>query len=105
MSSRCLDCKFYDSDWGWDGEDEYRIDICEEGHNEYLESPEACPFFRKFRRKPYVEKDTKCDKCKLLQECISAGNVVETTLDVDERRHYIMGLGVLCKEKHGVKRV
>lgn len=46
MSNRCVDCKFYDSDWEWDGEDECRIDICLERHNEYLESSEDCPFFQ-----------------------------------------------------------
>lgn len=105
MSNRCVNCKFYDSDWEWDGEDECRIDICLERHNEYLESSEDCPFFQRFRRKPYVEKNTKCDECKLLQECISTGNVVETTLDIDERRHFVIGLGVMCKEKYGVKGV
>ena len=92
MSNRCVDCDFYDSDWEWDGEDEYRIDICKERHNEYLESSKDCPFFQEFKRKPYVEKSTKCDECNLLLECESKGNVIEITTEQDSRRHFIMGI-------------
>lgn len=43
--------------------------------------------------KPYVEKDTKCDKCEYLQECIDKGNVVYCSMSYDEREHYIRGIG------------
>lgn len=43
--------------------------------------------------KPYVEKDTKCDKCEYLQECIGKGNVVYCSMSSDEREHYIRGMG------------
>ena len=33
----CYNCKFYDTDYEFDGEDEYEIGICEAGHNEYIE--------------------------------------------------------------------
>lgn len=43
--------------------------------------------------KPYVEKDTKCDKCEYLQECIGKGNVVYCSMSSDEREHYVRGIG------------
>lgn len=42
---------------------------------------------------PYVEKDTKCDKCQYLQECIDKGNVVYCSMSCDESEHYIKGIG------------
>lgn len=107
MSNKCKDCEFHDWDYEWDevDEEEYPVRICKEGHNEYVDSRRECPFFQEFVKEPYVEKYTKCDKCELLQECISTGNVVETTMDIDGRRHFVIGLGVMCKEKYGVKGV
>lgn len=48
--------------------------------------------------KPYVEKDTKCDKCEYLQECIDKGNVVYCSMSCDYREHYIAGIGAHCKQ-------
>lgn len=46
MANRCAQCRFYDFDYEWDGEDdEYEVDICLMHHDEYLESDEYCPFF------------------------------------------------------------
>ena len=58
---------------------------------------------RIFKRKEvpseqYVEKDTKCDKCQYLQECIDNGYVVNCGRPFDERNHYIAGLGSHCKQ-------
>ena len=58
---------------------------------------------RIFKRKevpsePYVEKDTKCDKCQYLQECIENGYVLNCMTFMDEREHYIVGLGSHCKQ-------
>ena len=58
---------------------------------------------RIFKRKevpsePYVEKDTKCDKCQYLQECIENGHVLNCMTFMDEREHYIVGLGSHCKQ-------
>lgn len=58
---------------------------------------------RIFKRKeipsePYVEKDTKCDKCQYLQECIDNGYVVNCGRTLDERNHYIVGLESHCKQ-------
>lgn len=100
MSNRCNDCKFHDWDYEWDevDEGEYPVRICEEGHNEYVDSREECPFFQKFVKKPYVEKYTKCDKCKLLEECKEEGRLIEVTTEQDSSQHYIMGCGDPCKE-------
>lgn len=51
MLSRCDNCRFYDWDYGWgsDIDDEYLIDICEEGRTGYLNSDEECPFFEKVK--------------------------------------------------------
>ena len=43
--------------------------------------------------KQYVEKDTKCDKCEYLQECISNGSVVNCRSFDDTRDRYIKGRG------------
>lgn len=55
-----------------------------------------------FKRKtdevePYVEKDTKCDKCEYLQECIAEGKVIDCRNFEDTRSHYIKGLGSCIK--------
>lgn len=60
-------------------------------------------FEKIFKRKevpsePYVEKDTKCDKCQYLQECIENGYVLNCSRTLDERNHYIVGLGSHCKQ-------
>lgn len=100
MSNRCSECKFHDWDVEWDEEieDEAVISICRIGHEKYLESGEKCPFFKKFKSKPYVEKDTECDKCEFISECIEEGNVISVTRLADERQHYVAGIGCLCKK-------
>lgn len=47
----CYDCKFYDVDYEYDDEDEeeYEVGSCEAGHNEYLDSDEECPYFKRYR--------------------------------------------------------
>ena len=55
-----------------------------------------------FKRKtdevePYVEKDTKCDKCEYLQERIAEGKVIDCRNFEDTRSHYIKGLGSCIK--------
>ena len=46
---------------------------------------------------PRIEKDTKCDKCEYLQECIDEGEVIDCRTFEDTRSHYIGGLGERCK--------
>lgn len=43
---------------------------------------------------PYVEKDTICDLCKYKHECELKVDI--TTLN-DTRRHYMRGIGGICK--------
>ena len=58
-------------------------------------------FFNIFKRKiepaeSYVEKDTECDKCYKLNQCIKNGYVVNSTYSLDTREHYIKGRGCVC---------
>lgn len=46
---------------------------------------------------PRIEKDTKCDKCEYLQECIDDGRVIDCKNLEDMRSHYIKGLGSYAK--------
>lgn len=93
----CYDCKFYDTDYEFNGEDEYEIGICEAGHNEYLDSDEECPYFKKYRQRKYVETDTECDVCEYLYECMNNGNCIDCTSSRDTRQHFIFSkLG--CKK-------
>lgn len=61
-------------------------------------------FEKLFKRKekwipmpPYVEEDTKCDKCEYLQECIDNGKVLDCRTFDDSRSHYIKGRGCYAK--------
>ena len=53
MSNRCVDCKFHYSGYEWDEVDEenYLIDICVEGHTEYIESSEECHCFMNAKKR------------------------------------------------------
>lgn len=101
MANRCEQCKFYAFDCVYNNEDyeEYEVEICKEDHDEYLDSDEECPFFKEFKAKPYVEKDTECDECEFLQECIEKGNVLDATRFDDMIHHYIRGIGCICKKR------
>lgn len=97
---KCYDCKFYDVDYEYDDEDEneYEVGSCEAGHNEYLDSDEDCPYFKKYRQRKYVEKDTDCDKCEFLEQCKNDGYVINCTSFEDSREHYMRGLGSNCRK-------
>lgn len=47
----------------------------------------------------YIERNTRCDICECLQECIREGNVIEITNIYDNRKHYAVGLMMKCCEK------
>lgn len=96
---KCYSCKFYDTDYEFDGEDEYEIGICEYGHNEYLDSDEECPYFKKYHHRKYVEEDTECDKCEYLSECMESGEYMDCTTIRDTRRH------IMCSMKNCKKMV
>lgn len=89
----------FDRDFEWDDEidDEVMVETCTRGHDEYIDSDEKCPFFKKFKVRPCIEKDADCDKCKFIHECIEDGNVLDVTRFEDERKHYIRWIGFTCK--------
>ena len=88
----CYNCEYYDTDYEFDGEDEYEVDICEAGHSEYLDSDEECPYFKKCRQRKYVEKDTECDKCEYLSECMAKGEYIDCTELGDTRKHVMCAM-------------
>lgn len=47
----------------------------------------------------YIEKDTKCDRCKFLNECSATADV---TLLSDTRPHYECFDSLNCKRRNGV---
>lgn len=94
----CYDCKYYDTDYVFDGEDEYEIGNCEAGHNEHLDSDEECPHFKKYRHRKCDEEDTECDKCEFLKQCNEDGCVINCTTRYDGKEHFIKGLGVICRK-------
>lgn len=97
----CYSCKFYDTDYEYDGEDEYEIGICEARYDEYLESNEECPYYKKRRQRKYVEKDTKCDKCEYLLECMKNGEYIDCTTTIDTRTHVMCSMEN-CRKQVGV---
>lgn len=52
---------------------------------------------------PITERDTECDVCSSLQECIDNGNVLESTWDFHKKKHYIKGRGSKCKQHFEMK--
>lgn len=95
---KCYDCEFYDSDYVFDGEDEYEVDICEADHGEYLDSDEECPYYKKYILPKYDEKDTECDKCEYLSECMGIGEYIDCTTLGDTRTHVMCDMDS-CKMK------
>lgn len=95
---KCQGCEYYDIDYAWDGEDEWTIDICETGHDEYLDSEEECPYYKKYRQRKYVETDTECDLCEFLEQCNENGYVLNCTTRYDDRQHFIKGRGFNCRK-------
>lgn len=50
------------------------------------------------KQQEYIERDTRCDRCEYLTECIENCNVIDATSIMDERKHYIKGFGDDCKK-------
>lgn len=101
MASNCRKCKFEDIDYVWDDEcgEEFENRYCSKGHDVEFENDCECPYFRKYRLHKYIERDTKCDKCDILKNCIASGDAIDCTLSADSRKHYIGGCGNSCKKK------
>lgn len=97
MENLCKKCEFLDIDYEWDDE-EVVIYSCQKGFEVGLqENGKGCPYFKGFVAHEYVEKDTKCDKCKNLSKCIERGNCINITTTYDSKNHYILGCGVVCE--------
>ena len=45
----------------------------------------------------HVEKETVCDGCEYLNECLAAGNLIDITVVSDDNTHHIVGPGSSCK--------
>ena len=96
---KCQKCEHYDMDYVWDGEDEWPIDICEAGYDEYLDADEECPYYKRYRERKYVEEDTECNKCEYLSECIENGEYIDCTTMEDT------GIHVMCSMENCRKRM
>lgn len=46
---------------------------------------------------PRIERDTECDTCQYLKECLSEGYLLNCSSLEDARAHYIKGRGCECK--------
>lgn len=101
MMNDCSRCKFCDIDYIFDEDtgEEYPLYSCEKGNETSLDY--ECNDFEEYKPKPYKEKDTKCDKCELLAGCINDGLVIDCTIELDNKHHYIVGR-CGCKKEGGV---
>lgn len=93
----CSTCKYCNEDFVFDEEtgEEYPFYTCTKGNDTDLDY--KCKDFKEYKPRKYREKDTKCDKCKYLQECIDEGKVIDCRNIEDTRSHYIKGLGSYVK--------
>lgn len=98
----CENCKYYDIDYEWDDdyENEIEIDICRKGHDIDCALKNICTDFKKYKPRRYVEKDTRCDKCEFLSDCMKHYEVINCTTESDSRQHYIVGISN-CKKRMG----
>lgn len=95
IMENCVGCKWLDADWlENDDGDEYEVYYCDkhvvDGNFDPEETP-RCEKYKKYRPKPYKEKDTLCDTCERLRDCVAGGKVIECTTTLDTRQHYIAG--------------
>lgn len=98
MAYNCKRCKYCYIDYIYDDEigEEYPIYTCKKGHDTEIDF--ECKDFKEYKPRKYKEKDTKCDKCKHLEECIKKYDVIDCTSTEDTRQHYMVGCGSNCKE-------
>ena len=95
----CEYCEYSDKDYIFDDElgEEYPLYICKKGNDTSFDF--ECKDFKKYTTERYVEKDTKCDKCQYLKECMVNYEVLNCTTSEDTRSHYVVGAGNDCKNK------
>ena len=98
VAYNCEQCEYFNEDYIFDEEigDEFPLFSCDKGHDELFYDCK-CPYFEEYKPINYIERDTNCDKCPKLKDCISNGNVLRTTISVDTREHYITGIGARCE--------
>lgn len=91
----CSKCKFSEEGYFFDEEigDEYLIYRCKKGND--TDPDYECKDFKEYKPRKYKEKDTKCDKCEYFKECQEY--LTETTNCLDENKHYINGMGHVCR--------
>ncbi len=96
----CEKCQYYDFYYEWDDdyEEEIKIDICRNGHDIDFVLKNICQDFKKYSPRRYVERDTKCDKCEFLSDCMEHSEVINCTTELDSKQHYIIGFGSNCKK-------
>lgn len=46
----------------------------------------------------YKERETHCDFCESLVDCLRAGRILDATCRFDENRHYMLGIGEHCEK-------
>lgn len=96
MEKCCENCKYSDVDYIWDNElwDEYPIWTCTKGCE--IDKDFECEQYEESKPKTYIEQDTECDKCYKLNECIDKGYLLNATVEMDARQHYIKGRNCIC---------
>ena len=96
----CEKCKYSDLDYIFDDEigEEYPSYTCQKGNDVSLDF--ECEDFKEYKPKLYKKEDTKCDKCKHLDDCKNKGMVLRSTTSYDTREHYVASRQAycLCKE-------
>lgn len=106
----CGNCKWHGSDYVWDDEyddeydDEIEVFYCLKHYRDEIEyDTEPCEHYKRFRPKPYIEKDTKCDLCDMVAYCASRSGAINITTMDDKRQHVMMGLGYQCPKEEAPK--
>lgn len=102
MNNQCKDCKFLESDYIWDEEDqeEYEVLFCAKQHN--TDEIKDCEDYKRFKPRRYKEEMTKCDMCQYLHECMNKGEAIDCTTVMDTMRHYICDIsGCKFKDRKG----
>lgn len=100
MARNCENCKYYNISYEWgDSMEAETSERCLRRHNVFLRLPIRCPHFKKCIPKPYVEKDTECDKCQYVQWCNENGYVLNNTTPECTREHFVKGRGGKCRKE------
>lgn len=101
----CENCRYYDVDYEWDDdyEEEIEICVCRKKHEVDFPLKNICEDFKECKPMKYIEKDTECDNCELLNECKENLYVFNVSTALDSREHFIPGLRLSCRKIMGGK--